>query len=272
MNRDRRSAYLQAMGIEPWMPIKTLPNAEADHWVAAPAVFKAITAANTELVGQPQSVTAQNIINRSLALAEQLDIKEPSKVSPKSHPATLSPTTPSPAVPETTANISHSGKSLDSFTLATTVCGDLLLIDDITQMNFASSAYQHWLNAILLSLGKKALPEVGGVQDRFEWPLADSNLFDTSQNAAKDIFSAWLQRKLQENNIGWVLFMGKAAVAMQETENAFGLVNSVTDKQGKQNIKVLPTFGSGELWSQPLLKREFWQHIQPLRTNVSSDT
>jgi hypothetical protein len=248
------------MGIEPWMPIKTLPNAEADHWVAAPAVFKAITAANTELVDQPQSVTAQNIINRSLALAEQLDIKEPSKVSPKSHPATLSPTTPSPAVPETTANISHSVKSLDSFTLATTVCGDLLLIDDITQMNFASSAYQHWLNAILLSLGKKALPEVGGVQDRFEWPLAD-----------KDIFSAWLQRKLQENNIGWVLFMGKAAVAMQETENAFGHVTSVVHKQGKQNIKVLPTFGSGELWSQPLLKREFWQHIQPLRTNVSSD-
>ena len=286
MNRDRRAAYLQAMGIESWLPIKTLPSAELGHWVADSAVFNPLAAANTALRRSPAdarteapiSVTAQNIINRSLALAEELNMDAPASAQPKA-----SAETPAPLI-AAAAPASSSNQSLDVFTLAATVCGDILIIDDITQMNFASSAYQHWLNAILLSLGQKPLPDTGSVQDRFDWPLPDSGLFDASQQAAKDIFSAWLQRKLQENNAHWVLLMGKAAVAMHAVENSegdtshgnkqpsknsdLGLVAPLQDRQG---VQVLPTYGSGELWRQPLLKREFWQHIQPLRAAVSSD-
>ena len=293
MNRDRRAAYLQAMGIESWLPIKTLPSAELGHWVADSAVFNPSAAANTALrrstavasdapanarTEAPISVTAQNIINRSLALAEELNIDAPASAQPKA-----SAETPAPVV-TAAAPASGSNQSLDVFTLAATVCGDILIIDDISQMNFASSAYQHWLNAILLSLGQKPLPDTGSAQDRFDWPLPGSGLFDASQQAAKDIFSAWLQRKLQENNAHWVLLMGKAAVAMHAVESSesdtgdgnkqpsknsdLGLVAPLQDRQG---VQVLPTFGSGELWRQPLLKREFWQHIQPLRAAVSSD-
>lgn len=293
MNRDRRAAYLQAMGIESWLPIKTLPSAELGHWVADSTVFNPSAAANTALrrstavasdapanarTEAPISVTAQNIINRSLALAEELNIDAPASAQPKA-----SAETPAPVV-TAAAPASGSNQSLDVFTLAATVCGDILIIDDISQMNFASSAYQHWLNAILLSLGQKPLPDTGSAQDRFDWPLPGSGLFDASQQAAKDIFSAWLQRKLQENNAHWVLLMGKAAVAMHAVESSesdtgdgnkqpsknsdLGLVAPLQDRQG---VQVLPTFGSGELWRQPLLKREFWQHIQPLRAAVSSD-
>ena len=282
MNRDHRSAYLQAMGIESWLPIKALPSAQTDHWVASPTLFKPSLAANmpsNAVAGsEPRSVTAQNLVNRSLALAEELNIDTPVKTASHTQPNSplkdiASPKANAPvvatAIPATASNLNQ---SLDKFTLTTTVCDDVLIIDDITAMNFASSAYQHWLNAILLSLGKKILPDTGSVQDRFDWPLPDSGLFDNSQQAAKDIFSAWLQRKLQESNARWVLLMGKAAVAMHNSDTDLGLVTPLHDDQGEHAIKVLLTYGSGELWRQPLLKREFWLHIQPLRSvfNVSS--
>ena len=271
MNRDHRSAYLQAMGIESWLPIKALPNAQADHWVANPVLFKSSLAANMSskgiIEGEPRSVTAQNVVNRSLALAEELNINAPAKAASNTQPK---PQVKDVAVSLAPAPAPSINKSLDSFTLTTTVCGDVLIIDDITAMNFASSAYQHWLNAILLSLGKKILSDTGSVQDRFDWPLPDSGLFDTSQQAAKEIFSAWLQRKLQENNIRWLLLMGKAAVAMHNEKADLGCITSLHEGQGEQAIQVLPAYGSGELWDQPLLKREFWQHIQPLRLTATT--
>jgi hypothetical protein len=293
MNRDRRAAYLQAMGIESWLPIKALPSAELGHWVADSAVFNPSAAANTALSRSttgsantpsdaPISVTAQNVINRSLALAEELNmgasVNTPVSTQPKAVPAADASNAGAIPVPATSASTGN--QSLDIFTLSATVCGDILIIDDITQMNFASSAYQHWLNAILLSLGQKPLPDTGSVQDRFDWPLPDSGLFDASQKAAKEIFSAWLQRKLQENNAHWVLLMGKAAVAMQldeDIESSEGDVSKKNDLghvvplQNRQGVQVLSTYGSGDLWRQPLLKREFWQHIQPLRAAVSAD-
>ena len=293
MNRDRRAAYLQAMGIESWLPIKALPSAELGHWVADSAVFNPSAAANTALSRSttgsantpsdaPISVTAQNVINRSLALAEELNmgasVNTPVSTQPKAVPTADASNSAAIPVPATSASTSN--QSLDVFTLSATVCGDILIIDDITQMNFASSAYQHWLNAILLSLGQKSLPDTGSVQDRFDWPLPDSGLFDASQKAAKEIFSAWLQRKLQENNAHWVLLMGKAAVAMQFDEGIESSEGDVSKKnelghvvplQNRQGVQVLSTYGSGELWRQPLLKRKFWQHIQPLRAAVSAD-
>ncbi|MBT6579472.1 MAG: hypothetical protein HOO01_04295 [Cellvibrionales bacterium] len=293
MNRDRRAAYLQAMGIESWLPIKALPSAELGHWVADSAVFNPSAAANTALSRSttgsantpsdaPISVTAQNVINRSLALAEELNmgasVNTPVSTQPKAVPTADASNSAAIPVPATSASTSN--QSLDVFTLSATVCGDILIIDDITQMNFASSAYQHWLNAILLSLGQKPLHETGSVQDRFDWPLPDSGLFDASQKAAKEIFSAWLQRKLQENNAHWVLLMGKAAVAMQFDEGIESSEGDVSKKnelghvvplQNRQGVQVLSTYGSGDLWRQPLLKREFWQHIQPLRAAVSAD-
>jgi hypothetical protein len=293
MNRDRRAAYLQAMGIESWLPIKALPSAELGHWVVDSAVFNPSAAANTALSRSttgsantpsdaPISVTAQNVINRSLALAEELNmgasVNTPVSTQPKA--VSAADASNSAAIPISATSTSTSNQSLDVFTLSATVCGDILIIDDITQMNFASSAYQHWLNAILLSLGQKPLPDTGSVQDRFDWPLPDSSLFDASQKAAKEIFSAWLQRKLQENNAHWVLLMGKAAVAMQldeDIESSEGDVSKKNDLghvvplQNRQGVQVLSTYGSGDLWRQPLLKREFWQHIQPLRAAVSAD-
>ena len=290
MNRDRRAAYLQAMGIESWLPIKALPSAELGHWVADTAVFNPSAAANTALrqsstgststsTDAPLSVTAQNIINRSQALAEELNMDAPANAQPKVIVTAEASNIPAAVVEATSTSTSTltNNQSLEVFTLATTVCGDILIIDDITQMNFASSAYQHWLNAILLSLGQKLLPDTGSVQDRFDWPLPDSGLVDASLQAAKEIFSAWLQRKLQENNAHWVLLMGKAAVAMhvsdinEGNESSKGDLGIIAPLKNRQSVQVLPTYGSGELWRQPLLKREFWQHIQPLRKAVSVD-
>ena len=34
MHREHRNAYLSAMGIDLWQPVKPLPGAETGHWIA----------------------------------------------------------------------------------------------------------------------------------------------------------------------------------------------------------------------------------------------
>lgn len=306
MNRNRRLAYLAEMGIETWVPTQALSGAAQGHWIAPASLnpsgsISANSSANISS-GSPAVLPQQSqkvIVNRGLAIAEVLDLGGDAKTSSQQQPqvqsAPVSNTSTNATTASTTTNKQTStatvreqssatvdvytqSDSLEQFTLASSVCGNLLLIDDISAMSFASSAYQNWINAILLSLGKlpgdKPLMSTAASQlDRFEWPLPDSGLFDSTEQAAKDIVSAWLLRKLQENQVSWVLLMGKASIAtLANTQDGGHDANH--DKQlgaiaalpGSSSVQALLTHGSAELWAQPLLKRDFWQHLQGITT------
>lgn len=294
MNRNRRLAYLSHMGIESWLPTKPLAGAVAGHWIAAPIntsptaapAANAIDDIRSSIISPaPQKV----IVNRGLAIAEVLQgqaglahavvsnvvandvavndgtgknaTANQGKNLASRGQVDLPNANNSPDIkPSTTA----SDKTFDRFTLASTVCGDILIVDDIGTMTFAGSVYQNWLNAILFALDKPLLSETNNLFDRFEWPLADSGLFDSSPQAAKDVVAAWLLRKLQENQVSWVLLMGSAAVATLSNVDAEVQLGSVAALPGRESVQALLTHGSQSLWSQPLLKREFWQHLQVL--------
>jgi hypothetical protein len=306
MNRNRRLAYLAEMGIETWVPTQALSGAAQGHWIAPASLnpsgsISANSSANISS-GSPAASPQQSqkvIVNRGLAIAEVLDlggdVKTSSQQQPQAQSAPVSNTAANAEEVNTATNKQTStatvltqssatvavytqSDSLEQFTLASSVCGNLLLVDDISAMSFASSAYQNWINAILLSLGKlpgdKPLMSTAASQlDRFEWPLADSGLFDSTEQAAKDIVSAWLLRKLQENQVSWVLLMGKASIAtLANTQDGDHDANhgkqlgAIAALPGSSSVQALLTHGSAELWAQPLLKRDFWQHLQAVTT------
>lgn len=288
MNRNRRLAYLSHMGIESWLPTKPLAGAAVGHWIAplntssaaAPAA-NAIDDIRSKMISPPPQKV---IVNRGLAIAEVLQgqaglanvvvndvavndghVKNAPAYQAKNLPSRGQVDLPNANIsPDIKPSTTASDKTFDRFTLASTVCGDILIVDDIGTMTFAGSVYQNWLNAILFALDKPLLSETNNLFDRFEWPLADSGLFDSSPQAAKDVVAAWLLRKLQENQVSWVLLMGSAAVATLSNVEAEVQLGAVAALPGRESVQALLTHGSQSLWSQPLLKREFWQHLQVL--------
>lgn len=298
MNRNRRLAYLAEMGIETWVPTQALSGAAQGHWIAPASIdpSEAVSAnASANISSSNHSAPPQQsqkvIVNRGLAIAEVLDLGEDGKTSfqtqsqvqstPVSNTAanatTNKQTSTATVLEQSSATVAvyTQSDSIERFTLASSVCGNLLLVDDISAMSFASSAYQNWINAILLSLGKlpgdKPLMSTAASQlDRFEWPLADSGLFDSTEQAAKEIVSAWLLRKLQENEVSWVLLMGKASIATLANTHDGGhdakQLGAIAALPGSSSVQALLTHGSAELWGQPILKRDFWQHLQALNT------
>ena len=76
--------------------------------------------------------------------------------------------------------------------------------------------------------------------------------------------------------------MGQASIAMlaNHPDDKIGssshdaAVNSMgltANLPGSKTVKALLTYGTAQLWREPLLKRDFWQHLQVLRNN-SLDT
>ena len=53
MHREYRNAYLSAMGIDLWQPVKPLPGAEAGHWIASPTTAQLAVTALSDHDQQP---------------------------------------------------------------------------------------------------------------------------------------------------------------------------------------------------------------------------
>lgn len=277
MNRQRRSTYMAEMGIEHWVPVRALQGAAQGHWVAT-APRGILKAGLHSAVESPLDSSAPAAANRGRAIAKVLDLVDNSGQASKSAKASTQAAAAITTVsPELSAQ--QPANTLAQFTLASVVCDDILLVDDITAMQFAPSAYQNWINALLFSLARPIIRgamtnniasnvnDSGGRFDRFSWPLPDSDLFDNTEQGAKEVVAAWLQRKLQENKPSWVVLMGDAAIAALSGLTASPLAahrGAVIEFAGQPSIQALTTFGTGQLWREPLLKAKFWQHMQQL--------
>ena len=53
MHREHRNAYLSAMGIDLWQPVKPLPGAETGHWIANPTTAQLAVTALSDHDKQP---------------------------------------------------------------------------------------------------------------------------------------------------------------------------------------------------------------------------
>ena len=206
MNRQTQLAYLAEMGIEQWAPKQQLVGAVDGHWVLSSRQasipgslpirqHRAEHGGSSERHrdGQQNKV----IVNRGLAMAEMLDLQSAKQVDTAADNQTKAviekPVTENASdqkLEPATANsqaVTHNNSL--QFDLLSSVIEDVLIIDDISQMDFASSAYQHWIRAILAAVGRDAPANQTIPQERFTWPLPNGSLFDVGEQAAKETVS-----------------------------------------------------------------------------------
>lgn len=264
MNRQRRASYMAQMGIECWVPLRTLPAAAADHWVAANSIQPSTALSTQQSDVAPAQVPAAAGTGRGMAMAAALALGAESgtergatnSATPKVNVVSENAPQPKQPLRDQVAAGADVG-----FTLVSALSGDLLIIDDIGALQFAPSAYQNWLNAILFSISRPALSASKPKIDRFVWPLEDAGLFEVTEQAAQDVAQAWFGRKLRENSVRHVLLMGEAAAHHLPAAENSGVLQTLSLDS---SIHLLQTYGTAQLWGDPMLKKVFWQHLQAL--------
>ena len=280
MHREHRNAYLSAMGIDLWQPVKPLPGAEAGHWVANPATAQlAVTtlsdhdkqpsrsASDGRGAAAPSSALSSGSSpahrDRLMAELQGIEPHSPNKVglTPNADPVKqgLRP-----------AQSLSVAESLSSFTLTASTNSGLLIIDDVSGLDCANSAYQSWIQSLLLALGHPISQAAAtSQQDQFVWPMPESGLSATSTIAPTEIFTAWLNRRIEEHKVNQLLLMGQTAARVAAYESNQGLLDANTRLLNQQAVDVITTHSSAELWAEPSLKRSFWCQLQPFcNTNM----
>lgn len=224
MNRVQRAAYLSAMGIAQWQ-LREGDLDSPDNLVSASP-------------SHSPRVAVADVVADAVVVAAAAD----------------------PAV-DGAAERAEKGSPLPRFELMCTVVGDFLVVDDIAGMQFAGSAYQQWIQAVLFSAVRE--PLTISLQQRWAWPLVDAGLADDSEQAARQMLAAWLARELEKQSVSCALLMGEGAVALcAESKVAPG--QRILLQQPDQ-MAAVATHASRTLWVNPSLKRELSQHLQMLR-------
>ena len=278
MHREHRNAYLSAMGIDLWQPVKPLQGAEAGHWIAnqttaqlsvttlsdhdkqplrAASDGRGAAAPSSALSSGPSSGSPPANRDRLMAELQGIEFQSPNKVglTPNADPVKeeLRPA----------QNLSVA-ESLSSFTLTASINCGLLIIDDVSGLDCANSAYQSWIQSLLLALGHPISQAAAtSHQDQFVWPLPESGFSTTSTIAPTDIFTAWLNRRIEEHKVNQLLLMGQTAARIAAYESNQGLLDANTRLLNQQAVDVITTYSSAELWAEPSLKRSFWCQLQP---------
>ncbi|MAV75208.1 MAG: hypothetical protein CL691_01120 [Cellvibrionales bacterium] len=278
MHREHRNEYLSAMGIDLWQPVKPLPGAKKGHWIANPTTAqRALTALSdhnkqsslsacdgrgpvvpsSALNSGPSSGSSPAHRDRLMAELQGIEPHSPNKVglTPNADPVKqgLRP-----------AQSLSVAESLSSFTLTASINSGLLIIDDVSGLDCASSAYQSWIQSLLLALGHPISQAAAtSQQDQFVWPMPESGLSATSTIAPTEIFTAWLNRRIEEHKVNQLLLMGQTAVRVAAYESNQGLLDANTRLLNQQAVDVITAHSSAELWAEPRLKRSFWCQIQP---------
>ena len=278
MYREHRNAYLSAMGIDLWQPVKPLPGAETGHWIASqPTAPPAVTALSdndrqsARLAADGRETTVPSLAPTSapssgpspahrdqlMAALQGIEPNSPSK-------AGLMPSAEQVKDGPRRALGSPAAEALSSFTLSASTNNGLLIIDDVGGLDCANSAYQSWIQSVLLALGHPiSQGATTSQQDQFVWPLPESSLSANSTIAPTAIFTAWLNRRLEEHKVTQLLLMGHTAAWVAAYDSKEGSLGANTRLLNQQTIEVITTQSSAELWAEPSLKRSFWRQLQP---------
>lgn len=309
-NRDH---LLFAMGIEQWFARAPITGAPIDHRIIPLTKRSAKSDLSSHSLtgdtyhdtshhpidsrhhsGTPQSGSnigqEKVIVSRGLALAEVLDLDSASGSGSKGVSRSREPVPRPSAIDDSstrqkrgsTGNSltkkSSNGDLLNSFELLWTASDGVLLVDDVSDASFASSAYLHWVNSIFVACGSASLPPHAQLQQRFRWPLENAQLFDDNLGesglaVAKETVSAWLMRALKQQKISKVVVMGPAAIAMlsnvDQISEALGRAAMLPELNG---VVAVLTHGSQQLWKEAELKAALWTHLQLLNTEVSENS
>lgn len=278
MNELQRQQYLDALGVDTYMPRWVLPHAPEP--VACDVSFipselgageagKGITAG---VASQPTTNDAAPVVRSAPAGGAS-----PGQASPSSVLAVLSGEAPaaepassvesetkdtSTSVATEQAKSQTASEPAPAFALSIWRISEDLLVVDSRQAQLALPTEPLLIN-ILVALGypRQPLPKTEVIR----WPMVDNPFVGQTQADAREMLEAYLDGKLLTHPTKHLLLMGEDAARYilpveQNAEKVLG--QSVALPQHNAEAIVVPSLS--DMLQEPLLKRLTWQAIQPL--------
>lgn len=232
MNEASRLAYLNAMGIDAFVPRSPLPGAKPS------AFLKLISAAPAKSVIEFDSKPAPALrVGKSTVEELKQSIGGQTNVTPRS--VEVAQRMPAPS--------GNQSQSARRFSLITVRFGGLLWVDNLPLGRGVDREYLHLIVSISRALGRDGEQPEYSV---FEWPLVKNRQTNQGEDAAREAVEEFVARQLGENAIKQLIVLGEQPV-----------------KHGLHTAEII--YSSVSVWSMlesSELKRTAWQELKPLRS------
>lgn len=253
MNELQRQTYMQAMGVDCYVPRLVLPGAKASvlcqlpELPAVPATDSVSNGAALVPQDQPSVATSVNSNAAMQALLDDnflTDKKKPVKQQTESGQIR-----------------NRTNRELikpPSFALTVTSVSRLMLIDETAPTDINPADYLRYLHNILFALGVSGA-DISTVP--FSWPMVSNPNVDQSEAAARQTLQAFLNKQVVQSNIHFVVAMGE--VATQFVADAPISTGQIV-KHEAMPVPLIFTQSAVRSMIDPTLKATIWHDLQPL--------
>jgi hypothetical protein len=232
MHELTRLAYLDAMGIDSYVPRGPLPAAAQSRRLRV--IRRALPGLDSELSTKPAAAPPANV-------SAQLKASLSAPAVPSRAGGT--PTDSEPAV------ISPAAVDMPVFSLAAVGLGGWYWLDEIPPGRDLGPEYLQLLQAIAAALGM----EVGQpVFEQFNWPLHTGTRLDRGEQAARGGLAGFLVSRFERYQPAGVILLG-------EMEQGW------FDRELLTPHRIVATVSAWKMLREPALKRQAWTDLQVLR-------
>lgn len=292
MNEIQRQQYLEAMGVDTYMPRWILPSAAAPL-ACEPVVPESKEHPKQQSSAQPlaspkplqsQPANAAPVVTHDASPAAEMPKAEavastPTKSAPLDVLATMQ--SPAPTAKKTTTPASAKSilEGLDNpkrpdprFALSLWRVSDDLMVIDSRHSELALPT-EPLLRNIVAALGfdSQPLPKA----EVLRWPMFENSYEPQGQDIARETLQAMLEGMLEAKPAKYLLLMGGEAchylLGTEQLGEGFDAQASLDKSLGQSfamdalSVTAIVVPSLSDMLQQPLLKRGAWRAIQPLR-------
>ena len=272
INERQRMQYLEAFGVESYMPRFLLPTAPP---IRRCAEVPAIVPGNSR--GDAEAIAPKPAVSSPVAVAKEQVEQKPAPISPSvtnlepvAEPEiSLSATPVAREVGTIVSHASASGHVAETVTFCLRVwrLADLLVADshDVKQ----ALPVETLLNNVLFALGYRglSLPRA----EVFQWPLIRNRYADNSAQAARSAVSAMLNAVLDEGESTKLLLLGNAACTyglpqkLWESPQSSSYEKCIGHCHTETGLAIAVTPSLADMLLQPDQKAVAWEALKHLR-------
>ncbi len=253
MNELQRQAYMEAMGVDCYIPRLQLPAAPVSKLCAMPVVaLQAVSepAIATKIVTEPVATGTQSRASGSAAAMQALfnegdaPVVKKAAVIQADNNRGVKPSTHQEPVPQ--------------FALSIVRGNNILLLDEGLPATVDPSEYLQLIQNMLFALG-------AGKQnlsiDAFIWPMIRNSQVDQSETAARQTLQAFLAKQIDQLGASYMLLMGDI-VSQYLVDDALPVGDLIQHPQ--LPVMVIRSLSAHRMLTEPQLKRDVWQDLQAL--------
>jgi hypothetical protein len=259
MNELQRQAYMEAMGVDSYVPRLVLPAALPSQLCEWP-VMEASPASPSPVSASPDTITAETpapvrAAGNGSAAAMQALLGENAKPSVKKV---------APAASQGLVKANTNKKAVPHFSLSIISGNNILIVDESLPGHVNPEDYLLLLHNMLFALG------VGKQQlsiDTFNWPVSKNSQVDQSETAARQAIDAFLAKKSEQLKSQYLIVMGASAANFVTNKV---LVAGVLTRHDYLDIELIHTSSASPMLSDALLKRKVWQDLKPLHAAIKT--